>query len=496
MKHLTLLFVSLFLSLFVAAAPAAMADHQEYVSGELLIELTEPGYGDVVASQYGLEVVATSGEIWHLRGDEAMLDDIVEELSEDPRVRWTERNAHQRTPEAVRQMVLAAIGGTVQDFHDQQVSERIGLDIAHAVTMGAGVKVAVLDSGIDPMHELFQQRVALGYDFVDGDGTPWEESNGIDDDGDGLADAGFGHGSMVAGLIRLVAPETILLPIRVLDDEGQTDAFRVIQGIHWAVENGADVINLSLGAYRTIAGIGKTIEFAQEQGVFVVGGAGNDDRPAPALYPAALPTVAMVASVDAEDVKADFSDYSTKVWVSAPGEGLRSAYPGGWAIGSGCSFATALVTGEVALCLSERPGASASDLEASVLAGVVSIDDLSGNDGYEGRLGTGRLYIPAALEGSAASVPDGLEASPTWVTASPNPTTGEVRFDAGAAVTDRLALRVFDTAGRVVFESSFSGRQVWRAIDENGRELPEGVYLYEVRRDDRVVAVDRVVKVR
>ncbi len=112
---------------------------------------------------------------------------------------------------------------------------------------------------------------------------------------------------------------------------------------------------MSFGGPEEIAAIASRVWAAWDLGIPMVAGAGNENRSSPTYLPANTEACLMVTSVDSMDVKSDFANFSHLVHVAATGSALRSAYPGGWGIGSGNSFATALVTGEVALILSLEP---------------------------------------------------------------------------------------------------------------------------------------------
>ncbi|MCA9728759.1 MAG: S8 family serine peptidase, partial [Candidatus Eisenbacteria bacterium] len=338
---------------FAASIPAIADD--EWVTGELIVTL-QPGVSvETINDRYGTTTLDSyePAQLYLLfyDGSEEVLE---HELDSDPDIRSADLNLVQETPEGVRQLILIAVGGEYVDYVDQSVTERIGLDLAHAVSRGAGITVAVVDGGVDPNHEALVGHLASdGWDFVDEDGDPTETANGIDDDGDSLIDEGFGHGTMVAGIVALVAPEATILPIRILDDEGRTTAFRVCKAIRYADDHGAKVINLSLGVPQRVDAIGFQLEEVGQSRALAVAGAGNENRSSPAYYPAADERAIMVAALDSMDVKAGFSDWGSKVELCAPGTGIRSAFPdGGWALGSGCSFATPFVSGAAALYLS------------------------------------------------------------------------------------------------------------------------------------------------
>ena len=402
--------------------------------------------------------------------------------AEDIAIMTAEPNWHQQTPESVRQMVLIAVGGDYVDFEDQGLGDRIGLDAAHALATGAGTTIAVLDTGVDPAHDVFAGRLrADGLDSVDDDTTPWETANGIDDDGDGTIDTGHGHGCMVGGILALTAPDAEILPIRVLDDEGRGTTWNVLEGFVHALEaGGVNVINMSLGSPHEVESLSFLIATANANGIVVVAGAGNESSEEPAYFPARHPGVLMVTALDSTDAKADFADWNALVDVSAPGTGVRSAFPGNsWALGSGCSFAAPFVAAEAALVLSATPLVSTWQVHAAIRDGVVSIDHVPDNFEYAGKLGTGRIYLPAALSPTVAVGNPDVTAPPPAITVGPNPSRGAVHIRGrGGIQLDRA--EIFDAGGRLT--AVVLGPGVTLAWDGRTRHrTPAAAGLYVVR---------------
>ena len=244
---------------------------------------------------------------------------------------------------------------------------------AHAVATGAGVIVAVVDTGVDADHPLLAGALAGGgFDFVGNDFDPDEERNFTDDDGDGLVDEQFGHGTFIASLVRVVAPEALVLPVRVLDDEGFGTSSSVAAGIFWAVDAGAHVVNVSVDIPNAPDVVKAALEYARDRGVVVVAAAGNRGRP-DIDFPARLDEAIGVAAVDGFGARAPFSNAGEKVGLSAPGVGLLGAMPlernpAGTARWSGTSFAAPLVAGSAALVRQAFPGLDAEQVEARLRA--------------------------------------------------------------------------------------------------------------------------------
>ncbi|MGH9185673.1 MAG: S8 family peptidase [Acidimicrobiales bacterium] len=252
---------------------------------------------------------------------------------------------------------------------DQPATAQLQLDAAHAQSQGAGVTVAVLDTGVDPDHPALAGRLLPTWDYVDDDDDARDVAEGVDDDGDGQIDEAFGHGTFVSGVVALVAPEATILPARVLNSDGRGHVFVVAEAILDAADAGADVINLSFGTAQKLRShlLDDAIREAQHQGVVVVAAAGNDGSDAD-RWPAANPEVVGVSAL-AEDATgmAGFANSGGSVDVAAPGEHVAGPVPGGrYAWWSGTSVATPFVAGQVALIRAHAPGAEAKTIAEAV----------------------------------------------------------------------------------------------------------------------------------
>lgn len=223
------------------------------------------------------------------------------------------------------------------------------------------VKVAVLDTGVDYTHPDLKDRVLKdkGYNFVDND------SETMDDNG---------HGTHVSGIIAASANNNIgvsgitgtlnikILPVKVLDENGEGEVSNIVKGIKYAVDNGADIINLSFGTNSKSKEIEEAINYAKSKGVFVVAAAGNDGESDDNSSPASDGAFA-VAAMDYNYKVADFSDYGSCIKISAPGEEILSTVPGGYEAWDGTSMAAPIVSGIAAMAKAEDPNLSLSQME-------------------------------------------------------------------------------------------------------------------------------------
>lgn len=281
---------------------------------------------------------------------------------------------------------------------------------------GAGAVVAVIDTGVAGAHpDLLNQLTAAGMDYVAGTG-------------DGRTDP-HGHGTHVAGIIAAardnnlgiagLAPRAKVMPIRVLDASGSGWNSNIAKGIIYAVDNGADVINLSLGGTAEDPLTKTAVNYAMSQGAVVVAAAGNDRATNNATtYPAAYPGVLAVASTERQDTSSAFSNTGPYLDIAAPGGSILSTLPGGYGYMSGTSMATPYVAATAALVTDITGGTLTTEQFERQL--TASATDL-GPSGWDPEFGFG-LTNPHQTLCSFTTCGATVTPAPTPVT-SPAPST-------------------------------------------------------------------------
>ena len=237
-------------------------------------------------------------------------------------------------------------------FRTQPLSRRLQLDEVHRTATGAGSTVAVLDTGAQLDHPALAGRLVPGYDYLDDDADPTDVATGLDVNGNGVVDEAYGHGTFVAGMVALVAPDARIMPLRVLDSDGSGSVFLVAQAIIDATDEGADVINISLGTPQKLKSklVKDVIGYADDHGVRVIAAAGNGNTDS-YQYPAQNKGVTSVTSseVDRDEV-APFANWGSWVDLAAPADHVLGPVPGGgYAWWAGTSMAAPQVSGQVAL---------------------------------------------------------------------------------------------------------------------------------------------------
>lgn len=275
------------------------------------------------------------------------------------------------------------------------------VEAPRAWELGAGsadIIIAILDSGINPDHPEFTGRVLAGHDFINGD----------DDSADD-----HGHGTHVAGIAAAalnneqgsagICPQCMILPVKVLDSGNKGTWGSVAAGIYYAVDQGARVINLSLGATISSRTLEDAIRYAEAHDVLVVASAGNAASTTP-YYPAALPYVVAVGATNDSDEQWPLSNEGDHLDLSAPGCRIYSTYNnleqnGGYTLMSGTSMAAPFVSGLVGLLASSNPTWSGAEIYDAMTA---TADDL-GAPGKDAVYGCGRVNVYQALAAATDS---------------------------------------------------------------------------------------------
>ena len=422
--------VALVFSSVVYAAPQGQADNQrpDFIPGEIIVKFK----GDAVPFQLvkvarGQEVQAV--QVFQQRADVVYAEPnyILQALGSND-IHYDNQWALHNTAQTIFNALGISLGsGTADTDVDWEEAWN-----SYSTTSFSNAVVAIIDSGIDDTHP-------------DLSGKLWNNSgevagNGIDDDGNGFVDDVwgwdfvqddnnprdvYGHGTHVSGTAAAETNNAIgiagvafpaevkIMTVRVLDDNGFGSASNVALAIRYAADNGANAINLSLGRRQGSNTVRDAVNYAWAKGVVLAAAAGNDGGGAK-YYPASYENVLSVAATDYNDNTASFSNFNSKINVSAPGVNVYSTFPTydftigtkygrskNYDMGSGTSMSTPHVAGLAALLFAQD-----STRDNTTIRSIIeeSADDL-GSPGWDKHYGWGRINVFNALNGVVTPPP-------------------------------------------------------------------------------------------
>lgn len=414
MKKFPILLISLFviflLGFFNLFSPSVNAQDNNHVAGQVLVKfkdsvsqmeknnLLRNNQAKVVSKIEALEVLV-------LQIPQAAEEKVVTALSRNPHVEYAELDylaeaffvpndtyfvTHQWGLENTGQIINGITGVVDADIDGPTTWD----------TTQGGVKVAVLDTGVDQDHEDLSSKII---DKVN-DQRNFTDSLTIDDL--------YGHGTHVGGIVAAITnnnlgvaggcPACQLMNGKVLNDSGSGAYSWIANGITWAADNNAKVINMSLGGSSRSSTLERAVNYAWNKGVVVVAAAGNSANPSK-TYPAAYTNAIAVAATTNKDQKASFSSYGAKwVDVAAPGENIFSTFPNhpykinkslGYDYGSGTSMATPMTSAVAALIWTTPHGTSASAVRTRLES---TADKITGTGTYwsAGRINAASAVTP------------------------------------------------------------------------------------------------------
>jgi subtilisin family serine protease len=335
------------------------------------------------------------------------------------------------------------------------------------------VTVAVVDTGVDATHPDLSGRVDLdnGKNFTDkhADKTPYPSDWGSKDD--------QGHGTAVAGVIAALADNNQgvagvagtsnvnILPVKVMNEDGWGSTYDIAEGIRYAADKGADIINLSLGGKysKTIA---DAVSYAQERDVLVVAAAGNEGTSVDGVYPAAAPGVLTVGAIAQQNQRANFSNFGKALDVMAPGVGIvTTTMTGKGSIGddytsvNGTSFAAPHAAGVAALYKIKHPEANAGTIFDAL---IKTANDL-GPQGWDEEYGAGKIDASKALSSDSVEAVKILEPAANGNLAGQVTLKAQVNKDADKVNVVRFYLDEIKEANKIAEVNGQPGQTMYTA---------------------------------
>jgi thermitase len=298
-------------------------------------------------------------------------------------------------------------------------------------TGSTSVVVAVVDSGVRASHPDLAGKVLAGYDFIANDSDPTDEN---------------GHGTAVAGVVAPASNNSIgvtgvawlnpILPVRVLDAAGSGSYSAICNGITYAADRGARVINLSLGGTSSSRALQDAVNYAWNKKCVLIAAAGNNGNNI-AVYPGACSNVVAVSATDSADVRPTWSNYGSYVDVAAPGVNVTTLYGAdqyaGW---NGTSFSSPVTAGVVALMASANPLLNNAQLVDLLLK---NSDDI-GAAGYDVYYGNGRVNAFRAVVAARNYVTPDTTAPVTTITSPANGSIVSGTINVGVSATDNIGV--------------------------------------------------------
>ncbi|MGQ9584727.1 MAG: S8 family peptidase [Anaerolineae bacterium] len=386
-----LLLLALMWAVGVTAAPSVPG---KYVPGEILVKWREEAgsaAGKALLSEAGLYLLEELEEAQLARvavpvGEE---EETIQRLSQDPRVAYAEPN------------YLAHACGAPNDpywVHQWNMVQVQAPGAWDFVTGTAQVVVALIDTGVDQDHPDLAGRILPGWDYFNGDSDP-EDDNGHGTHVAGIAAARGNNGRGVAG----VNWELRLLPLKVLDQYGQNATYyNIASAIYYALNQGARVLNLSLGGAEDSTTLHEAVTYAANTGALVIAAAGNQGGQV--LYPAAYPEAIAVAATNYWDQRPSYSNYGPEVDIAAPGGDssltIFSTLMGGgygYAASPGTSWAVPHVSGLAGLVWAANPTLSASEVWGIIRDTAEKVGGYPYTGGRNDYLGYGRIRAAGAI---------------------------------------------------------------------------------------------------
>ncbi|ADU30207.1 S8 family peptidase [Evansella cellulosilytica] len=372
-----------------------------YKQGEVIVELFETVDKSTLVEQHRLKIVGEFNNKIIMRANDRTTEELISDLESDPHVAMVEPNymfskqlqyRNRVRPHMQRMEHNETIDKPNDEFYEpyQWNLTQIFAEDAWNVSVGrTAVPIAIVDSGIDPEHFDLAEKIMDGYNAFENN-SAFEDEHGHGTHVAGIASAITNNHDGVAG----VSWHNPILAVKALDHNAEGSSLSIAKGIVWAVDQGAKVINLSLGDSHDSNIMYEAIKYAYDQDVVLIAASGNDNVDTP-MYPAAYDEVLTVAAVDAFRERAVFSNFGNHIDVSAPGEHIPSTYLGNqYVMMSGTSMAAPHVAGMAGLIRSVNPSLTNEEVYDIIKK---SCDDL-GESGYDPYFGHGEINLRKALE--------------------------------------------------------------------------------------------------
>jgi len=386
------------LAVLVTVSSLALAGDE--LKTRLIVRLKPGVTAASTAAKYKVAILDSASPFAYFEaGSESKADLVQTAMALDPSVVWAEDEGEVQSPENTG----GGRGGTIPSITNDQLNRQynaaaltqVGWPLTGESMPEAArlVRVAILDTGLSPKAAAVVAKTVKMANTIDKFG--WHDLKRLQDtNGDGKVDNMVGHGSMAAGIVSMMSPTARFIIVRTANSDGFATAWSITKALAFAVNQGAEVANLSLGSDQKIPALSDVLDWAvEEKGLLVVASIGNGSD-SNALDPAGNSKSICVTGIGSDNRKASFSNWSGDADVAAPALSLRGFHWNGTvASWSGTSFSAPMVTGALAEALSRTKKRVKPDvIQAALKASGASIDDK--NPAYKGKVGR-RLNLKA-----------------------------------------------------------------------------------------------------
>ena len=343
-----------------------------------------------IASTYGMRLVdSTAGAPFAYYGlpTGANGDTIRRQMVGDTRIVWADDDAGLATPEPLKGSTLPAVGDRKALYAaNTNFLNQIHWSKSLTEFPGRPIRVAILDTGLSPFQPYLWQKVVASTNVVEPNLPAYDVPQLQDTNHDGIYDGATGHGTMVAGIVDQISPNSNFVIARVADSDGNATGWTLIKGLAFAVTSGAEVANISLGTLDRLKAMTDVMEWCETNNLVVVAAIGNNNLRT-ACYPAGIRNAVCVGGLLPNNTKAPFSNWDSSCLVSTPATGIVSQdWDGHIGVWSGTSFATPIVTGTVIEGLRRNlPGIAAAKVRAGLKSFGGDLD--KSNPNFKGQLG-------------------------------------------------------------------------------------------------------------
>jgi len=303
---------------------------------------------------------------------------------------------------------------------------------AWTTTVGSSdVVVAVIDSGVSASHPDLAGKVLPGYDFFNND------NDASDDNGHGTAVAGLIGAATNNGIgMAAVSWNSSILPVKALGADGSGSYSAISNAIIWAADNGASIINLSLGGTSASTTLQNAVNYAWSRNCVIIAAAGNSGNNIP-QYPAACTNVVAVSATDINDARTSWSNIGSYVDIAAPGANVLTLQgANSYSNWNGTSFSSPITAGVVALMASANSSLNNTSLVNTLLANA---DDL-GAVGYDVNFGNGRVNARRAVQAALGTVPADTTSPSVSITSPASGSTVAGTVNVSLSATDNVAV--------------------------------------------------------